>query len=129
MLALPSKVVECADGSVSVEGLKLKFYRPIVAKSSKIKLEIFGTMKPLEEPESTKAKKVYSVDTMKIPSKSLLQIFDPTTYLTKGSGGVTTSKLMEEHVKGAIAFAICRRRYMEWLRSRRDVCEGGGAGV
>jgi hypothetical protein len=120
VLAKP-KQVDAKAGTVELKDLRLKFYVTKVAKSKKDKRQIFGTMVPHETQESRKGQqKKYVEAVMDIPSGALLKIFDPSTYISDlGKTSAHKSRLMEEHVKEAIAFATCRRRYLEWLSAQR----------
>ena len=118
---MPTNVIAKEDGTVSVEGMKLGYYDTRVAKTSKNKQKIFGTMVRWEETGSSKGKKIYMEQVMdEISSKLLFKVFEPDTYLARTAGvrgNGTVNKLMQEHVTEAVEFAVAGERYIDWLRT------------
>ena len=108
-----------SDGSVSVFGMKLGYYIMSVAKSSKVKMPIFGRMIRAEvKGVSTKKAKKYMEEEMDELSTSLvLKAFHKSTYLNSaGKGAAGSNKLLPEHIQECADFAVCQQRYLAWLK-------------
>ena len=118
VLQKPQSVSLNNDGTVSVRGLKLAYYLTRVAKNSKNKMKIFGTLVRAEAAGSRPKAKKYLDDTMKEMCTSLvLKVFHADTYLTTAKGvGTLGNKLMMNHIQECADFATCKQRYLAWLK-------------
>jgi len=100
--------------------MKLGYYGTRVAKSSKSKTKILGTMQKIELRGSAKGagkkgKKYLEEVMLELDSGSVLRAFEPNTYLVRGAASGSSNRLLQEHVKEAMEFAVTKERYITWL--------------
>ena len=117
MEKLPEEFVVTKDGTIDVKDMLVSYYKCRVAKSSKCKVEMYGTMVRCETKESKKGKKIYHREKINMNSQSLLRVFDPKLYLTRTGNGGTLSQLMPEHVQECAEYFVTQARYAGWLQS------------
>ena len=117
VLEEPEEVQQNEGARVTILRMKLGYYVTKVAKSSKIKMPILGTMHKCEIQGSKKggSKRYLEGEMLELDSRSVLRAFEPNTYLVRGATNGTSSRLLQEHVKEAMEFAVTKERYITWL--------------